>query len=785
MSDNGLLSLGAQPSTLAPPDADSAFSPDAHSDRRLRVTCALLIALGAGLSLLNLRWPVARNGLVYAKTALDILQHHFNLYAVVRDHALTGGKPILFSVVAAPFAWIWNANSGVVFASTLGTAFYLWSCALALPRINQIAGLDRHLEPLELVLVAFNPLTLYQFWSAYPDSLFAGLVVLSFVLTDVMAREPERDTRWHIAALGLTIFVAIHTKLYGAVLCISCPVYLLMQAIHEQHRYAYRWSKVITFCAVFAGLMLTILSARSGTNPLLALDPGAGFNDYLSGVGLADIKGALTMFAVAILLVFQLALFGLGPGVAWTAFRVAPTVFCSIYLVGLLPASGASFNIRYCLPAFVFLAPAIAAGIASLSRRLRRALLTAYGAIALVLILNFNVAAVERSLAPISVRVFGETLATTGLLENLRLPVHIALRQQIEHVNAQVPAGSILYWSSDYYGRATHDLAYDLGIKRDIDVRYVLQPTEPPPSPIPVFLLEFTSFDVPQELWRIPHWAKYRSLGYGLFRLDPISVDLVSLSGDSIEDGGTLRLRASINIGNRQGAGPINITEGGRVLATANSGSLEATLSSLTRGRHALLASASDGEGNVAKSDPIAVYVGVRALERVAEDTDDLVVEYRDGEVDGTHDLLSFDRYDQWVGIRFNRIAVAESSRVTDVRLGLTAASPQQLPTTLDIWGELSANARGLSRELRDLSRRQATTAQVTWSLDPWQMAGEHALSPNLAPILEEILSRPGWQSGNSIMLLLRISGEQRQVVASDLNGHEPPRLVVTLGTGR
>jgi len=42
------------------------------------------------------------------------------------------------------------------------------------------------------------------------------------------ATDLERDTRWHIFGLGVTIYVAIHTKLYGAVLLLACPLYLLV-----------------------------------------------------------------------------------------------------------------------------------------------------------------------------------------------------------------------------------------------------------------------------------------------------------------------------------------------------------------------------------------------------------------------------------------------------------------------------------------------------------------------------------------------------------------------------
>src|SRR5260370_38078413 len=192
----------------------SSISSTVDSDRKLRLTFWIFLAAGTLLTLANLGWPIARNALCYAKAALGITEHHFNLFAIAHDRAWTSGKPIFFSVFAAPFVWLFDVNAGAINAPAIGTAFFLWMVALALPRLNRLSGLDPSLMPLEFVLVAFNPLVLYQFWSAYPDSLFASLVMLAFILTDVIATEPERDTRWYIFGLGLTIYLAIHTNFF-------------------------------------------------------------------------------------------------------------------------------------------------------------------------------------------------------------------------------------------------------------------------------------------------------------------------------------------------------------------------------------------------------------------------------------------------------------------------------------------------------------------------------------------------------------------------------------------
>src|SRR5258708_1875489 len=138
----------------------SDMSSTGDSARKLWVTLWIFLAAGTFFTLANRGWPIARNALCYAKAAIGIIEHHFNLFAIAHDRAWTSGKPIFFSAFAAPFVWFFNVNVGTIIASAIGTAFFLWTVALALPRLNRLSGVDATLGPLELVLLAFNPLVL-------------------------------------------------------------------------------------------------------------------------------------------------------------------------------------------------------------------------------------------------------------------------------------------------------------------------------------------------------------------------------------------------------------------------------------------------------------------------------------------------------------------------------------------------------------------------------------------------------------------------------------------------
>ncbi len=504
----------------------AAAPPRDSGDRKPPPTLWTLLALGALFTLINLQWPIARNALCYAKASLGLIQNHFNLFAIARDRAWTAGKPIFFTVIVAPFVRLFDVNLGTIIASFFGTAFFLIMAALALPRLNKLSGVGPELPPLELVLVALNPLVIYQFWSGYPDSLFAGLIILSFILIDIIATEPERDTRWHILGLGGTIFIAIHTKLYGAVLLVMCVAYLLIYIRPFLERARYLIAK-LTLLSIFAVLICGVLLAtKHGHYPLLDFSEGAGFDSYMTGLThsrIAAIFASLKMLVFAIAIVFHFSLLFLFARTARHAWALAPTLFIFIYVLGLLPFIGTSYNMRYFLPVFPFLVPPLAAGTASFETTLRRAILGAYGVIALLLILTFNFAPVQRAFAPTIAMAARKRSHLNLWLDNLRLPVHMAIREQINSINEQIPPGSVVYWSSNYYGTITHGLAEHLGVKKRLDIRYVLDDSKISPQAKPIFLVEFTAEAPPDSVSSPPSGTKVTPLGHGIFRLDPIS----------------------------------------------------------------------------------------------------------------------------------------------------------------------------------------------------------------------------------------------------------------------
>ena len=758
---------------------------------RVWLTLAAFMALGVALTVSNLGLPIARNSLCYAKAALEISQQHFHVFAVVHDRTWSSGKPIFFGMLAAPFVPFIGASAATLLVSCVGTAFFLWMTAITLARLNRRSGLDPAIEPLQLAVVALNPLVIYQFWSAYPDSLFAALVLLAFNITDHIAAHPHKDTRWQIAALGLTIDIAIHTKLYGAVLMPACLIYLALHGRKLIDDSTHRRSKLTILAGVFVALTAELVAAALGQNPLIDLADGGGVGGYKSGLteaGSRDITGALTMLGFAVLLVFQVALPFVGTLAARRAWRLAPAIFAAIYLLGLITFPATNYNMRYFLPALPFLAVPVAAGVSSLAPMARRAVLAVFATLATSLVLIFNVPTVEEHVQP-----FASIVAPPGgrlsvwlgdWLDNLRLASLIELQKQIHTINTDVPPGSVLYWASDYNKTATHGLAEQLGVKSGLDIHYVLHAGAIQASPDPAFVTEFTSYPPRGQLSQTPHWATTQSLGHGLFRLDPISAELVTQPRDYIAAPGPIELQAHITtVGTGLTVNTVEFLEAGKLLGESHEPPYTVSWKNPAPGRHQVEARVSYRDGNILTPVPTVVYVGVSALERQAGATDGITSERSNGAMELVDDALDLAAASGTVAVRFDHMDIANSAHLAETYLEVTLAGHAASPAELVIQAELSADPRPLGLDNGDLSNRRRTVARITWHPTLHTGAAERERSPDLAPLLEEVFAQSGWRPGNAVVLIIQGCGRKAGHLLSS-TGYVPARLYVELRQG-
>ncbi len=116
----------------------------------------------------------------------------------------------------------------------------------------------------------------------------------------------------------------------------------------------------------------------------------------------------------------------------------------------------------------------------------------------------------------------------------------------------------------------------------------------------------------------------------------------------------------------------------------------------------------------------------------------------------------------QAVGLRFVGLAVPRGATIVGARVQFTADEVDTASASLLIEGEASDDAVTFARVDEDVTSRPRTSSSVAWSPDDWtssQAAGADQRTPELTAIVQEIVDRPGWSSGNALVLVITGSG--------------------------
>lgn len=211
-----------------------------------------------------------------------------------------------------------------------------------------------------------------------------------------------------------------------------------------------------------------------------------------------------------------------------------------------------------------------------------------------------------------------------------------------------------------------------------------------------------------------------------------------------------------------QAAGPGAVT-------FADAAAVDTTATFSAPGTYTLLLSASDGA--LAASDTVQVVVsaapppGAGSAEvRIATGSDD-AEESATGSFSGSSsDIeLVFDATNQQVGLRFPGLSVPRGATIVAAYVQFKADEAQSEATSLDIRGQATDNPATFTSADK-ISTRPRTTAAVAWTPAPWTVVGEvgaNQRTPNLAPIVQEIVNRGGWTSGNALALLIGGTGHR------------------------
>lgn len=149
-------------------------------------------------------------------------------------------------------------------------------------------------------------------------------------------------------------------------------------------------------------------------------------------------------------------------------------------------------------------------------------------------------------------------------------------------------------------------------------------------------------------------------------------------------------------------------------------------------------------------------------------------------------DDLSPSSGNQKIGLRFTGMTIPKNAFITSAYLTFVARAPispntNSGTTNLTLRGEAADNSGAFTTAFYNVSGRATTGASATWNPGSWT-TGTSYNSASLVTVIQEIVNRAGWASGNAMSLIITGSGS-RTAYAYEDNPSLAPKLTVTYTT--
>jgi hypothetical protein len=204
----------------------------------------------------------------------------------------------------------------------------------------------------------------------------------------------------------------------------------------------------------------------------------------------------------------------------------------------------------------------------------------------------------------------------------------------------------------------------------------------------------------------------------------------------------------------------------------------------LSDGTHIVKASVTDTNGNPGSAS-ITVTVGAAPQTisiAVAANPDDAEQTVSGGSMNLSSSDLEMGAAGstaQQVGLRF-LVPIPKGASITSASIQFRVDEVSTAAASLLIQGQAADNAAAFTTASNNISSRARTSASVAWTPPGWptvNAAGPDQRTPNIAALLQEIVGRPGWSSGNAMVLIVTGTGSR---VADSIDGGGAPVLNVT-----
>jgi hypothetical protein len=107
-----------------------------------------------------------------------------------------------------------------------------------------------------------------------------------------------------------------------------------------------------------------------------------------------------------------------------------------------------------------------------------------------------------------------------------------------------------------------------------------------------------------------------------------------------------------------------------------------------------------------------------------------------------------------WSGVRFRNLAIPRYATITKATLTFKARGGFSAASSTTFYGQATSSAAAFSSTSYNLSTRSRTTASVAWNPIPSWSNNVTYTSPDISAVIQEIVDRSDWSSGNNLVVL-------------------------------
>jgi hypothetical protein len=118
----------------------------------------------------------------------------------------------------------------------------------------------------------------------------------------------------------------------------------------------------------------------------------------------------------------------------------------------------------------------------------------------------------------------------------------------------------------------------------------------------------------------------------------------------------------------------------------------------------------------------------------------------------------------QTVGMRFVGLDIPRGATILSAYVQFQTDETRSEETLLTVRGQAADNAPVFTTTAYDVSSRPRTVASVEWVPPAWDVVGEAGSAqqtPDISLVVQEVVGRPGWSSGNALVIVVTGSGKR------------------------